>query len=34
MLTNIRLRKLSEEQIQKANFHSEEAMMHMDFCKG
>jgi len=33
MLANIRLRRLSEEQIQKANFHSEEAMMHMDSAK-
>jgi len=33
MLVNIRLRKLSEEQIQKANFHSEGAMMHIDSAK-
>jgi len=30
---NIRLRKLSEEQIHKPNFHPEEAMMRMDSAK-
>jgi len=32
-LVNIRLRRLSEEQIQKANLHPEEAMMRMDSAK-